>query len=165
MQYNEKCAGLGEKKRWRTVTFGNYVGMPMFLHYDQTVNWGIRKGNALNTERVKLPRVCKPWTEVDTSWSYIAYNFTGRFKSIQNWAHISCTVSTPQTPLNFRRHLSSEGNLVNIIALEIIIITVKSVRWVKKNKVPRRVNSTVCSNFVVPEISHPISKPVCPDLR
>ena len=39
--YNEmqlKMCGFREKKRWRTVTFGNCVGMPTFLYYDHTVN-------------------------------------------------------------------------------------------------------------------------------
>ena len=30
-----------ERKRWRTVTFDNYMGMPMFLIYDHMMNRGI----------------------------------------------------------------------------------------------------------------------------
>ena len=36
-----KMCGFRERKRRRTVTFGNCVGMPMFLYYDNTVNRGI----------------------------------------------------------------------------------------------------------------------------
>ena len=71
-----KICGFRQRKKWRTLTLGNSVGMPMFLYYHHTVNrdclWIGRMptGHACfiitRTDEMKLSRMSveKWWNEI-----------------------------------------------------------------------------------------------------